>query len=90
MQQVTVLPIIWILEKHRPGAEIISDTYSCLSERGQTMNESEKIRVDMSGTCGRGQLHALKTLSDEEYDKWYAEHCDKCIHEHVVCMYGED
>ena len=54
------------------------------------MNESEKVRIDMSDTCGRGQLQALKTLSDEEYDKWYAEHCDKCIHEHVVCMYGED
>ena len=52
-------------------------------------------KIDMSISCGLCQeAMALKEyrgeISHEAFRHWYDNHCAKCIHESVVCMYGEE
>lgn len=51
-------------------------------------------KVDMSKTCGLGQMQKWidryeKTISDQEFEEWYEKNCAKCIYESEICMYGE-
>lgn len=52
-------------------------------------------REDMSNTCGMEydsmwrKLNIEHTISQEEFDKWFKEHCAKCRYMSEVCMYGE-
>lgn len=49
--------------------------------------ENKKVeKVDMSCVCGFNDFEAWKN----DDDKWYKEHCAKCIYGYEVCMYGED
>jgi hypothetical protein len=53
-------------------------------------------RTDMSGTCefkydeywmAANHYH---TMSQEDWMKWYNEHCGKCIYMCEICMHGEE
>lgn len=52
-------------------------------------------KIDMSTRCGLCQeTMALKEyrgeISHEVFQRWYDANCAQCIHESVVCMYGEE
>ena len=53
-------------------------------------------KCDMSGTCGFKydedwmQANHYHTMPQDEWDKWYWEHCGKCKYMCEICMYGDD
>lgn len=53
------------------------------------------MKLDMSTTCDLAyqdkwmEANVYSTLSQQEWVKWYNEHCAKCKWMHVICMYGE-
>jgi len=52
-------------------------------------------KVDMSEKCGFkyfeywNQANNLRTMSQDEWNKWYDEHCGKCKYMSEICMHGE-
>ena len=54
------------------------------------------MNKDMSKTCNMAyqekwlEANVYGTLSQDEWYKWYNEHCGKCRWMNEVCMYGED
>ena len=53
-------------------------------------------KQDMSKTCDfKYEEYWMKAnhyhiMSQDEWMKWYSEHCGKCLHMCEVCMCGED
>lgn len=57
--------------------------------------EKHKIKIDMSKECGFkyfeywNQANHLRTMSQDEWSKWYDNHCGKCQYMCEICMHGE-
>lgn len=53
-------------------------------------------KCDMSGTCGFKydeywmKVNHYHTMPQDEWNKWYNEHCGKCQYMCEICMHGED
>lgn len=53
-------------------------------------------KVDMTGKCGFKyeefwyNANKSKTMTQEDWKKWYNEHCGKCKYMSEICMYGEE
>ena len=46
-------------------------------------------KEDMSKTCGFSKASDGK-MSQDEWHKWYGEHCGKCEYMGEICMWGEE
>ena len=55
-----------------------------------------KNKQDMSKICNFEynenwvKANCDETMAEEEWNKWYSEHCEKCKYMSEICMYGED
>lgn len=53
-------------------------------------------KCDMSGTCGFKydeywmRANHYHTMPQDEWNKWYNEHCGRCQYMCEICMHGED
>lgn len=53
-------------------------------------------KQDMSNICGFNYekywiaANDKRTMSQNDWDKWYDEHCGKCKYMCIDCMYGEE
>lgn len=47
---------------------------------------------DLSSTCGGHYeeywyaTHVLKTMAEEDFDKWFQTNCHQCIYMNEICM----
>lgn len=53
-------------------------------------------KTDMSRTCGFkyheywDKANNKRTMTQEEFKKWYNDNCAQCIYMGEICMYGEE
>ena len=59
------------------------------------MDTDDKMKLDMSKSCGDGYQHMQirrhrGEITEEEFIAWYYENCDKCCYMSEICMLGEE
>lgn len=87
-------PILFL--KYRKAANHLADLCAPYEKEQKAKHlKEQQIRLDMSHTCQKFDCFNLYTkyhrglLTLEEYNKWYDNHCGKCVYMHETCMYGE-